>query len=86
LFLIAVSTTGTLALRSLSMRLVSLRNSLFSASVAPSGGLGGGGNGNYDTGQNGVSGLGGGGGAGERYGVATTGAGGSGIVIVRYLT
>jgi hypothetical protein len=54
--------------------------------LATTGGLGGGGNGNYDTGQNGVSGLGGGGGAGERYGVATTGAGGSGIVIVRYLT
>jgi hypothetical protein len=54
--------------------------------VITTGGLGGGGNGNYDTGQNGVSGLGGGGGAGERYGVVTTGAGGSGIVIVRYLT
>jgi hypothetical protein len=56
------------------------------AGLFTTGGLGGGGNGNYDTGQNGVSGLGGGGGAGERYGVATTGAGGSGIVIVRYLT
>jgi hypothetical protein len=52
--------------------------------VTTIGGLGGGGNGNWNTGQNGTANTGGGGGAGERISPATTGAGGSGIVIIRY--
>jgi hypothetical protein len=52
--------------------------------ITTTGGLGGGGNGNWNTGQNGTANTGGGGGAGERISPATTGAGGSGIVIVRY--
>ena len=52
--------------------------------ASTTGGLGGGGNGNYNTGQNGGANTGGGGGAGERVAPTTTGAGGSGIIIVRY--
>jgi type II secretory pathway pseudopilin PulG len=50
----------------------------------PQGGLGGGGNGHYGAigGQDGLNGTGGGGGGGGEY--STNGAGGSGIVIVRY--
>ena len=52
--------------------------------INTTGGLGGGGNGGPDAGQNGTVNTGGGGGAGERLSPATTGAGGSGIIIIRY--
>ena len=48
------------------------------------GGLGGGGNGNHNTGENGTANTGGGGGGGERVAPATSGSGGSGIIIIRY--
>jgi hypothetical protein len=54
------------------------------SSGVTTGGLGGGGNGNYNTGENGTANTGGGGGGGERISPATSGSGGSGIVIIRY--
>ena len=56
------------------------------AEYAGAGGLGGGGAGSNGDATNGTANTGGGGGGAERGGTATGGSGGSGIVIVRYLT
>ena len=53
-------------------------------SSTTTGGYGGGGGGSSFSGGNGVVNTGGGGGAGERFGTASSGSGGSGIVIIQY--
>jgi hypothetical protein len=58
----------------------------FPGTPSSPGGLGGGGDGSYGYGEPGEANTGGGGGGSERLVTTATGSGGSGIVVIRYLT